>query len=378
MLFKLAARMLLHDKVKYLGALLGVALAVYLVLLQAGFYLGFRRDITKAIDMFDAQVWIAPKCLMSFDYAVTMDDLACWKALSCPGVKAAARLVFTWALWRRPSTGKKESLQLLGVDFRGGVPLDLGVHVDDPAALLAGDGHVLVDERDMGRLDIQGTGAAGVEILDRRAEIVGLLHDKHLFSTSCLVVTDLDNGRAFLRTEPARCHFIAVKLEPGTDPSTAAARIGEAIPECAVFTTRQLRDVTRDYWEGQTGVGPVLLLAAGLALVVGFLSVVSTFYVLTLENGPVIAAMKAMGAFSREVAAVLFLQVIFVFALGCLAASAALSITLYFIAQTRISVEIAPWLYFAVLGCMALFAVCAALFALQRLVRIDPGEAFRT
>lgn len=46
MLLKTAMQIILHEKEKSLRAVIGVTLALFLVLLQSGFYLGYKRDIT--------------------------------------------------------------------------------------------------------------------------------------------------------------------------------------------------------------------------------------------------------------------------------------------------------------------------------------------
>jgi hypothetical protein len=66
MVAKTAIRILLHEKGKYAGVVVGVAMAMFLVLLQAGFYFGFRRDITVVPDSFDTDLWISHCELLAF------------------------------------------------------------------------------------------------------------------------------------------------------------------------------------------------------------------------------------------------------------------------------------------------------------------------
>ena len=50
MLFKTAFRIIIYEKEKFSGAVAGVALATFLMILQCGFYLGYQRDITVVLD----------------------------------------------------------------------------------------------------------------------------------------------------------------------------------------------------------------------------------------------------------------------------------------------------------------------------------------
>src|SRR5439155_5516002 len=74
MLVRTAIRILIHEKEKYAGAVAGVAMAVFLINLQWGFYLGFHRDITVVLDSIDADVWIVPKSQPLFDGWLAIDD----------------------------------------------------------------------------------------------------------------------------------------------------------------------------------------------------------------------------------------------------------------------------------------------------------------
>ena len=83
MLLKTAIRIILHEKVRFLGAVAGVALAMFQVLLQWGFYFGYQRDTSVVLDAFDADLWIVPKGQTTLDGFTTIDDLAYWKARGC-------------------------------------------------------------------------------------------------------------------------------------------------------------------------------------------------------------------------------------------------------------------------------------------------------
>jgi hypothetical protein len=76
MLFKTALRIVVHEKEKFGGAITGVALAIFLLLLQWSFNLGYKRDITVVQDCVRADIWIVPKNQPMFDCWMSMDDPA--------------------------------------------------------------------------------------------------------------------------------------------------------------------------------------------------------------------------------------------------------------------------------------------------------------
>ena len=146
MLTKTAIRILLHEKGKYLGVVIGVAMAVFLVLLQSAFYFGFRRDITVIADSFDADLWISQREFLAFDYVAHFDDLPRWQTLGDADVAAAMPVIVEWSRMRQLPDGATEDGQIVGLDLTAGVKVNLGTDKNlDFNSLLAVPGNVLVD-----------------------------------------------------------------------------------------------------------------------------------------------------------------------------------------------------------------------------------------
>jgi putative ABC transport system permease protein len=379
MLTKTAFRILFHEKGKYAGVVVGVAMAIFLVLLQSGFYFGFRRDITVVADSFDADLWVSQRELLAFDYAAHFDDLPLWQIRGDAEVHAAAPVIIDWPRVRRVPDGATESGQLVGLDFSTGVSVDLGTDEGfDCASALCVPGSVLVDEKHLGRIGPKHLGEVGIEIHGLAASVVGVMRGKKLFSTACLLVTDIDNARRFLGVPANRISFIAVKCKPGSDVRAVRARLQKRLPEQHVWTARDFHNLTQGYWVKLTGIGPVLWLSAALAALVGFLTVFLTFSHLTAEKLPVYAAMKAMGASTAELSGLVLVQIGALFGLGCVLAVAGVSLALLALSHTTISVMLTPRAALLGVGFMALCSLVAGLRALSKLAKVEPAEAFRT
>ena len=379
MLTKTAIRTLLHERGKYFGVVVGVAMAIFLVFLQSAFYFGFRRDITVEADSFEADVWISQRELLAFDYVEHFDDLARWQALSDRDVVAAMPVVAEWCRIRRLPDGGTESARLLGLDLNSGVGVNLGTDAAlDLSESLGALGNLLVDEKHLARLGVSKFGETGVEIRGLNASVVGVMRGKKLFSTACLVATDIDNARRFLGLRANQITFVAVKCRRGADVRAVQSRLQARLPEQRVWTAAEFHALTQSYWVRLTGVGPVLLLSAGLAALVGFLTVFLTFSHLTSEKLPVYAAMKAMGASTAELSGVVLIQIVAVFGIGCLLAVAGVLVTLTALASTTISVVLTPGTAAGGVGFMAICSLAAGLRALNKLAKVEPAEAFRT
>lgn len=176
---------------------------------------------------------------------------------------------------------------------------------------------------------------------------------------------------------PQHVSFIALKCRAGANPEAVLRRLREAIPERDVMTARALHDLTQRYWEDRTGIGPILFLSAALAALVGFLTVLLTFYLLTVQKLPVLVALEAVGASTVEIAALVGVQAGVVFLAGAAVASGALVLALAALARTSISVVISPAIWVAVFGLIALACALACLPSLWKIKRLEPAEAFR-
>jgi len=379
MLQKTAIQILLHEKGKYAGVVVGVMMAIFLVLLQSAFYFGFTRDITVVADSFDADLWISQHELLAFDYVSHFDDVPLWQIRSDTGVFAAAPIIIDWARVRRLPDGATENGQIVGLDLTAGVEVNLGTDKNlELNSLLTVPGNVLVDEKHLSRLGVKRFGETGLEIQGINATVAGVMRGKKLFNAACLIVTDMDNARRFLGVPANHISFIAVKCQPGTDIRTERARLQKMLPEYHVWTSAEFHNLTQYYWNNLTGMGPILWLSAGLAALIGFLTVFITFTHLTEEKFPVYAAMKAMGASTAELCGMVLLQIGLVFGIGCALALAWMAVALLVLSHTMISVVLTPGIALACIGFMALCSLAAGLRALHKLALLEPAEAFKT
>jgi putative ABC transport system permease protein len=259
------------------------------------------------------------------------------------------------------------------------VNIDLGTDKNfNLVSELAVPGNVLVDEKHLDRIGANHLNEKGVEIRGLTANVVGVMRGKKLFSTACLVATDLDNARRFLGLKANQITFVAIKCRPGADVRAVQSRLQQRLPEYHVWTAAGFHDLTQNYWVKLTGIGPVLWLSAGLAALVGFLTVFLTFSHLTEEKFPVYAAMKAMGASTAELSGMVLLQIGIVFGIGCVLAVAGVMVALFALSHTTISVVLTPGIALAGVGFMAVCSLVAGLRALHKLALLEPAEAFKT
>ena len=60
LIFRLASRNLLQDRVRFIGTVIGIVFSIVLVMIQLGLFLSFERMVTTMIDHAPADLWIVP------------------------------------------------------------------------------------------------------------------------------------------------------------------------------------------------------------------------------------------------------------------------------------------------------------------------------
>ena len=323
MLFKTAIRIILYEKTKFAGAVAGVGLAIFLVLLQWGFYFGYRRDTTVVLNAFDADLWIVPKGQVTFDGFATLDEAAYYKARDLPEIEKDWRVVWGVAPFRHCLNGSAQRVQVLGVEFESGIRVNLQTAHRDLASALRPDGCVLVGRRAGGNSASTRPVAEGAEIRGRRADR-GRLRRQHPSIHHLGLCGDRPGQRpavpwAFFFSGDLHCLQVPRRCRRASGrPATAA---GGSRGRRADHAGVQRLDVYN--WETKTGIGPLMLFPSVLAGLAGFSMVTLTFYISTIQKLPLYASLKAIGASNSELVSLLLVQVFSVFVLGAALAAAA-------------------------------------------------------
>src|SRR5689334_13459752 len=114
----LARKNLLHDKLRFLITVSGVAFAVTLVFVQVGLFLGLLDNASITIEHLDADLWVTSRNTANVDFAQTFPETAVQRVRSVPGVARADNLI-VWFMTVALPTGAKEGTLIYALeDFR--------------------------------------------------------------------------------------------------------------------------------------------------------------------------------------------------------------------------------------------------------------------
>jgi putative ABC transport system permease protein len=370
-------RNLRHDPTRGAIAVLGVLFAVVLVTVEVGMLLGLVRNASLLIDQSTADLWVSTVDVKTFDFATAIDQRKRYRVEAVPGVERVEEYNVSYSIWKLPGGGNA-NVQVIAMNDRGtlAAPVNLvagsldGLHNQDA---------VIIDEGERAKLGNPKLGDT-IEILQRRAKIVGFTRDMRSFTTTPYVFTTLRRGEMygdFLRSSRISIYFL-VKVKPGYDRETVRAAITSAIPGVDVHTREGFSWRTRSYWLVETGMGLGFLAAALLGLLVGGVIVSQTLYAMTMEKLPEYGVLKALGATMREIARIVLEQSLICGAAGLILGLLIARAIGMAAGAAGTSVELPLALIVTVVVLTIALCAGAALVSIIRLRRVEPAMVFRT
>src|SRR6185369_8795947 len=119
----LARKNLLHDKLRFLITVAGVAFAVMLVFVQVGLFLGLLDNASITIEKMNADLWVTSKNTPNVDFSHTFPETYVQRVRSIPGVQRADNLIVWFMQLSLPSGAQEGTLVYALEDFsRWNVP----------------------------------------------------------------------------------------------------------------------------------------------------------------------------------------------------------------------------------------------------------------
>ena len=172
--------------------------------------------------------------------------------------------------------------------------------------------------------------------------------------------------------------YVLVRAKAGQDLQQLKQRLEVALPNTRVYTQAEIAEQTRVYWSERTGVGFILSLGATVGFVVGMVIVGQILYSSVTDHVREFGTLKAMGASNWVIYSVILEQALWMAILGYIP-SMAFCIGLGAWTQTAkgIMILITPATAGGVLILTVVMCVGSALFAVQKVTRVDPAIVFK-
>jgi putative ABC transport system permease protein len=326
-MLRVAVKMLLGDRAKYVGLLFGISFTSFLVTFAGSYFCGFMtRGFALISENPGADVWVMDPAVESTEQTTNIPDSALSLVRSVDGVSFAAPLALATADARFPN-GRFQTFQLIAVDnatFLGLPPLQDGI---SPTVLRTPDAVVVdpggtdgkletptspEDQWPFGRphLDVPTRElAAGDQLLVNDHRVVVRARSKALprYPPQPLMYTTLSNASRMLPPERHLLTFVLAKAAPGVSPRELAARI-EGQTNLKARSADDFKADTVDWLLiNSEDVGDMASMIS-IAMLVGFGVTGVMLYMFTTDSLKQYAVLKAMGANSRLLLTMIFVQ----------------------------------------------------------------------
>jgi putative ABC transport system permease protein len=363
---KLAWSNLVHDRLRFLVTVAGIAFAIFLMLFEGSLLAGFSRAASRVIEATDVDLWIAARGVSCIDFPVPLPRRFRELAQGVNGVQSVSHLVTGFASWQKPS-GARQTVIVIGAD-RGAGPAF-------PSPGMDGNSRVLVDRSNVAALGVAVP--MDVEISRRRATVMGILEGFGSFVGSPYVFSDFEDAAGYIGLEHEETVFLLVRTVPHWEPSRVRHALQQRLPEADIWTREEFAGRARTFWLTQTEAGGSLLLASVLGFLVGLAIVSQSIYATTMENLEEFATLRAMGASRWFVQRVVLAQAGTSGVAGCAAGFVAAYPALG-AARAGIAWIFTPWwLPPTIFAAGLVMCLLASLLSIRKAVSVAPGEVFR-
>jgi putative ABC transport system permease protein len=373
LIFKLAARNLFHDRLRFAATITGIVFSMVLVTVQMGLFVSFRTMVTTMIDHAPADLWIMPLGTKCFEDPALLDERERFRALSVPGVAEVVPVLVSFAQWRIPSGGTTPVL-LIGSN-RNELSLQPWNIVAGDLSDLAIPDAVAVDRSYFDRLGTTGLGDT-VEIRDLRAKVRLVTSSIRSFTTTPYVFTPLDRARTYAGISQNKATYLLVRLQAGANAETVRTRLNESLAKAEALTPDAFRSRSRSFWLFGTGAGAALFAGALLGMIVGVVIVAQTLYASTKEFSNEFATVRAIGSSARYIYAVIIIQALLSAAVGFGIAAAIGRAIVKATADSALPVLIPSGLMVALFLLTVAMCVFSAIAAIVHIMRMDPAAVF--
>lgn len=373
LIFRLASRNLLHDRLRLIATVIGIVFSIVLVTVQMGLYLGFGHMVTTMIEHAPADLWVMPQGTKCFEDPSLLDERQRFRALTVAGVADATPVVIGFAEWRVPAGGSTPVF-LVGSDLRetGLRPWNV---IEGSVDSLTIPHAVAVDETYFDRLGITGLGATA-EIRNQKVEVTAVTKGIRSFTTTPYVFTAIDRARSYIGVSPNKATYFLIKVAPGADVAAVRSRLRATLTDVEVLTSAEFRDRSRSFWLFDTGAGAALFAGALLGVIVGTVIVAQTLYSSTKDHLSEFATLRAIGSSGSYIYKVIIWQAILSAVIGFSLAAGIGALIVKMTAESALPILMTPGLTLGLFLLTVVMCIASAIAAIVQVMRIDPAVVF--
>ncbi len=394
----IALKMLVGDRAKFFGIVLGLTFAALLITQQGSIFCGLMlRTSAQITDITGADLWVMDASTRFVDDIKPMLEANLYRVRGVEGVEWAVPLykgigrakVAVPPAERGTTDVVIENVIMIGLDDTSLVGAPATLHAGRVLDLRRPDS-ILIDRIGLHKLfpdetieeepekfaSLSRFVGREVEMNDRRAVVVGICESSRTFQTYPVVYTTYSRAKQFVPQERKPLTYILAKAQSGRSPSEIADRIATQTGLKARTSDQFMWD-TIDYYMKYTGIPINFGITVVLGFLVGTAIAGQTFYNFTIENIKQFGALKAMGTTNLRIVGMILLQALVV---GLLGYGLGVGLAALFGKGTE-GGELAfytPWQLLPIsAGAILLICVFSSILSVRRVIVLEPAVVFR-
>ncbi len=382
----IALKMLMGDRGKYLGIVMGLTFASLIMTQQPAIFVGLMaRSFSFITDVGLPDIWVMDPKVQFVDDVKPLLDTELYRVRGISGVEWAMPL-YKGLIKARLSNGNFQTCNVIGLDdatLIGGPPIMPQGRLED---LRRSDGVIVDIDGANEKLAKPAATANGkpiplrvgdtLELNDRRAIVVGIAKATRTFQSQPVIYTTYSRALSYAPRERKLLSFVLVKAKPGQNIAALTRRIRE-ITGLSAYTQAEFKKLTVDYFLKNTGIPINFGMSVGLGFIVGAAIAGQTFYNFTLENLRQFGVLKAMGASNGTLLRMILLQASLVGATGYGLGVGLTSLFGWAMRNTILAFKF-PWQLLAFSGAgVTLICIFAALVSIRKVMKLEPAVVFK-
>ncbi|HTY49481.1 MAG TPA: ABC transporter permease [Steroidobacteraceae bacterium] len=371
----IAYKLLVNDRAKFLALLVGITFASFLMIEMTSLFAGILSRASATVLNVGSSIWVMDPAVQTVANTIPMPNYVLDEVRSLPGVRYAVP-IYSGAALLKLRDGTYQAANVVGLDDTTliGSPEMVSGNIQD---IFAENAFIAIRDSEFHKLENPAIGTE-FELNDHRGKIVGIAQvaSSGLFGVPTLYTT---YNRALQYIPNTRFTISYLLLEPKTPADVKAIQERVSAMGYLALTKDEFMNKISGFYMFQTGVGTNLMLMTIISFIVGLSISGQTFYTFILENIDRFGALKAIGAKSRELVAMILFQATFV-ALTGYGLGVGLCAALIWAARARLP-DYAAMVTFPNLGlAFAMVVIIAAIssyFGVRRVLLIEPFDIFR-
>jgi len=407
----IARKHLLEDIPRFLVAQAGIMFAVSLVTIQTGIFNGFTRSTAQLMTNSSADIWVASENLVHLELTLPIPLTNLSLARQVLGVESAEALIVKTGVWR--NNNEISLARIIGFDLNGQLFIPQNLTQGNITKLKA-PYTAIVDTSNLESLNLNKVGDRA-ELSTLSIELVGLTKGNRSIISNPYIFTSLENANAYANSgqttnlscrlpsdsEDLKCTnsyikadpnaiapksltsadtitFVLIRAQKGQDLAALKQRLIAALPDTSAYTHAELMQRTQAFWQQRTGIGFILALGAVVGVIVGGIIVGQILYASVSDRLKEFGTLKAMGASDFTIYSVILEQALWMAILGYLPSMALCwGVSAWTLASQGILILITPTIAIAVLGITVVMCVGSGVFAIQKVMHLDPASVFK-